>query len=132
MARAERGGFTVRIWPRQDTTDAQALQFLRNLEDYFEARDLQAQGTQLIWQVSSCARALTETDAVNLLDWLAQDLLVSEVQLSLKGRTGAAVEPVLLRVDDPVTVALSSLYRLRRLPASMYLQILRGAPDADH
>lgn len=132
MARAERGGFTVRIWPRRDVTDAQALQFLRNLEDYFEARSLQAQGTQLIWQVSSCARDLSETDAVNLLDWLAQDLLVSEAQLSLQGRTGAAVGPVLLRVHGPAISALSSLYRLRRLSASMYLQILRGAPDAGH
>jgi hypothetical protein len=101
------------------------------LEDYGDERDLVLVGTQLLWTVSSAERSLTETDQVELLDWLIDQPLVGEVVLMpLTGRLdGAASEAdgfVNLRRSDLCTVALTLLYRCRRLKPAMYLQVLGG------
>ena len=82
MARAEpRLGFSVRIELRPGMTEREARRLLHALQEYFCAHGLVAEGTQLQWLVYSHERSLSQTDQVDLLDWLVDQPGVSEVLL---------------------------------------------------
>jgi hypothetical protein len=124
-------GFSVRIIPCAGATEAMVRRFCHALEDYGDERELVLAGTQLLWTASSAERSLTETDQVELLDWLIDQPLVGEVALMpLTGRlvrTAAEADGfVRLRRSDLCTVGLTLLYRSRRLTPAMYLQVLGG------
>jgi hypothetical protein len=124
MAKPERRlGFSVRIIPCAGATEAMVRRFCHALEDYGDERELVLAGTQLLWTASSAERSLTETDQVELLDWLIDQPLVGEVVLMPASEADGFVR---LRRSDLCTVGLTLLYRSRRLTPAMYLQVLGG------
>lgn len=132
MVRSEpKLGFSVRIEPRPGLTEREGRRLLQALEEYFEAHGLAAEGTQLQWLVYSDERSLSETDQVDLLDWLVDQPGVSEVLLmpltARRDRPGALRDGFLaLRTSELCTVGLTLLYRCRRLTPALYLQVLGG------
>ena len=105
--------------------------FMRRMEDYLDARDLQCDGAPLRAVIWSPDHSLSATDQVELLDWLIDDAAVCTASVSPLMRHSA--EPasfadgyVLVRAADTAIAALSLLYRARRVSAELYLQILGG------
>jgi len=124
-------GFTVWIEPRTGMSPAAQAEFLRRMEDYLDARDLQCDGAPLRAVIWSPDHGLSATDQVELLDWLIADAAVCTASVSPLMRHSA--EPasiadgyVLVRAADTAIAALSLLYRARRVSAELYLQILGG------
>ena len=122
-------GFTVWIEPRTGMAPAAQAAFMRRMEDYLDARDLQFDGAPLRGVMWSPERSLSATDQVELLDWLIDDSAVCTASVSPLARhpTGPASCAdgyVLVRAADTANVALSLPYRARRVSAELYLQIL--------
>lgn len=124
-------GFTVWIEPRTGMSPAAQAAFMRRMEDYLDARDLQCDGAPLRAVIWSPDHGLSATDQVELLDWLIADAAVCTASVSPLMRHSA--EPasiadgyVLVRAADTAIAALSLLYRARRVSAELYLQILGG------
>lgn len=132
MAKADsRLGFSVRLEPRPGLTEREGRRLLQALQEYFEAHGLAADGTQLQWLVYSGVRSLSQADQVDLLDWLVDLPGLSEVLLmpltARLDRPGSLQDGfVALRTSELSTVALTLLYRCRRLTPALYLQVLGG------
>jgi YggL 50S ribosome-binding protein len=132
MVRREvRLSFSVRIVSAPGLSEAMSRRFLREWEDHVDEHGLVLEGTQLLWRVSSAERSLSADDQVDLLAWLADQPLVSEVRMSALCQSGdvfAQLEAgyAVLRTGDPCTPALTLLHRQRRLTAPMVLQALGG------
>lgn len=124
-------GFTVWIEPRTGMAPAAQAAFMRRMEDYLDARDLQFDGAPLRAVIWSPERSLSATDQVELLDWLIDDAAVCTASVSpltrhSTGPASCADGYVLVRAADTAIAALSLLYRERRVSAELYLQILGG------
>lgn len=124
-------GFTIRIEPCPGLPPALHAAFERRLEKYLAERELQMNGGPLCALIWSGERSLTATDQVDLLNWLVSQPLVRSVILSPLDRRldrMADRDAGAIRVDilDTTLIALSLLYRTRRIGAELYLQILGG------
>ena len=124
-------GFTVWIEPRTGMSPAAQAAFLRRMEDYLDARDLQCDGAPLRAVIWSPDDSLSSTDQGELLDWLIDDAAVCTASVSPLMRHSAELASiadgyVLVRAADTAIAALSLLYRARRVSAELYLQILGG------
>lgn len=75
-------GFTVWIEPRTGIAPAAQAAFMRRMEDYLDARDLQFDGAPLRAVIWSPERSLSATDQVELLDWLIDDAAVCTASVS--------------------------------------------------
>jgi uncharacterized protein YggL (DUF469 family) len=129
--RSQHLGFTVWIEARPRVTAAEQNAFMRRLQDYAEAHDLQLGGGPLAALVFADDRSLTATDQVDLLDWLIDDPLVMAVAVSplsprLEQPAGREAGYLSVRATDLTLIGLALLYRNRSLPAELYLQLLGG------
>ncbi len=123
-------GFAVLIQPYPGITLYELRSLERRIEDYAQAHDLQLEGHQLSYAISSRDRSLTASDQVELADWLSSQPGISALRLTplseepdrLAGDDGFLLMPVC----DTVTIGLKLLYRARRISAELYLQILGG------
>jgi hypothetical protein len=97
------------------------------LEDYAEDHDLDIHGTQLKFAVQAQGRTATAEDQVALLDWLVNRPGLRRVRLGAMRRPGAEQGGHLdVATGDMAVIAVTMLYRLGRLHAEQYLQILGG------
>ena len=130
-------GFAVLILPYPGFTLQEMRELERRIEDYAEAHELQLEGHQLTFAVSSGERSLSATDQVDLVDWLTAQPGISALRLSpLRDRADLASSEdegfLIVRTCDAVTIRLMLLYRSRRISAEMYLQILGGFVRSVH
>jgi hypothetical protein len=99
----------------------------RAIEDYAEEHELDVSGTQLRFSVQATGRPTTAEDQVALLDWLVDRLDVRRVRLGALRKTAAEHGFYLqLASGDMTVIGVTLLYRLGRLKAEQYLQILGG------
>ena len=99
----------------------------RAIEDYAEAHDLEMSGTQLRFLVQALGRPTTAEDQVALLDWLVDRPGLRRVRVGTLHST-AAGQGCYLQVasGDMAVIGVTLLYRLGRLKAEQYLEILGG------
>jgi hypothetical protein len=124
-------GFTLWIDHRPGLSIAAETEFSRRLEDYLTERELLMNGGPLRALIWSAERSLSATDQVDLLDWLIDDPVVRAVSLSPLSRRldrPADRDAGALRAGatDLTLIALTLLYRSRRVSAEQYLRILGG------
>lgn len=102
------------------------------IEDYAEAHDLEMSGTQLRFLVKALGRPTTAEDQVALLDWLVDRPALRRVRVSAL-RSAAASQGGYLQVasGDMAVIGVTLLYRLGRLRAEQYLEILGGFVQPD-
>ncbi len=132
MTRAERRtevalGFTVELDAAPGTPMARVRDLERAIEDYADAHDLDIVGTQLRLEVQANGRPMTADDQVALLDWLVDRPGLRRVRIGALRRLGAGQGGHLdVAAGDMAVIAVTMLYRLGRLRAEQYLQILGG------
>ena len=124
-------GFTLRILARPGLGPAAEEAFADRLEAYMSEHELFTRGGPLCCVVWCPERSLTATDQVDLIDWLAGDLVPVTVLLSPLSTVldrPAPSEDGCVRVDgsDLTLIPLTWLYRCRRISAELFLQILGG------
>lgn len=104
----------------------------RAIEDYAEAHDLEMSGTQLRFLVQALGRPTTAEDQVALLDWLVDRPGLRRVRVGALGRAAAGQGGYLqVASGDMAVIGVTLLYRLGRLRAEQYLEILGGFVWAD-
>lgn len=122
-------GFSVRIEVVPGLSPAQLRQIHRHLEDHAEANELVLEGHHHAYFVRGATRGLTCTDQVDLANLLFD---VPGVHGAVLGPLAASPEDereaafIRIGVMDLTTVAATMLYRLGRVSAELYLQILGG------
>lgn len=132
MTRAERTtevalGFTVELDAAPGTPMAKVRDLERAIEDYADAQDLDIVGTQLRLEVQARGRPVTADDQVALLDWLVDRPGLRRVRIGALRRPSAGQGGHLdVAAGDMAVIAITMLYRLGRLRAEQYLQILGG------
>ncbi|KPF60035.1 hypothetical protein D621_02840 [beta proteobacterium AAP51] len=132
MARAERRaegpvGFSVELDAAPGATMARIRDLERAIEDYAEAHDLDISGTQLRLDVRAKGRLMTADDQVALLDWLVDRPGLRRIRLgALSGDGGVQAGYLQVASGDMAVMGVTLLYRLGRLKAEQYLQILGG------
>ena len=124
-------GFTAWIQPRPGLHPSAESAFARRLEDYLAERNLSMTGGPLCLVLWSDERSLSAIDQVDFIEWLVNDPIVPTVVLSpLSERTDAAADRRAgwLRADvmDVNLIPVTWLYRIHRISADQYLQILGG------
>ena len=124
-------GFTAWIQPRPGLYPSAESAFARRLEDYLAERNLSMTGGPLCLVLWSDERSLSAIDQVDFIEWLVNDPIVPTVVLSpLNERTDAVADRRAgwLRVDvmDMNLIPVTWLYRIHRISADQYLQILGG------
>jgi len=119
--------FIVELDAAPCTPLARVRDLERALEDYAEDHDLDINGTQLKFAVQAQGRSVTAEDQVALLDWLVDRPGLRRVRLGAMRRPGAEKGGHLdVATGDMAVIAATMLYRLGRLHAEQYLQILGG------
>ncbi len=119
--------FVVELDAAPCTPLARVRDLERALEDYAEDHDLDINGTQLKFAVQAQGRSVTAEDQVTLLDWLVDRPGLRRVRLGAMHRPGAEQGGHLdIATGDMAVIAATMLYRLGRLHAEQYLQILGG------
>jgi hypothetical protein len=99
----------------------------RAIEDYAETHELDVSGTQLRFSVQAVGRPTTAEDQVVLLDWLVDRPGLRRVRLGPLRRAAADQGAYLqLASGDMAVIGVTLLYRLGRLKAEQYLEILGG------
>ncbi len=132
MTRAEAASgistvFVVELDAAPCTPLARIRDLERALEDYAEDHDLEINGTKLKFAVQARGRSVTAEDQVALLDWLVDRPGLRRVRLGATHRPGAEQDGHLdVATGDMAVIAATMLYRLGRLHAEQYLQILGG------
>ena len=124
-------GFTAWIQPRPGLHPSVESAFVRRLEDYLSERSLSMTGGPLCLVLWSQERSLSATDQVDFIEWLVNDPIVPTVVLSpLSERTDVVADRGAgwLRADvmDMNLIPVTWLYRIHRISAEQYLQILGG------
>lgn len=124
-------GFTAWIQPRSGLHPSAEFAFSRRLEDYLAERNLSMTGGPLCLVLWSKERSLSAIDQVDFIDWLVNDPIVPTVGLSpLNERTDVVADRRAgwLRADvmDINLIPVTWLYRIHRISADQYLQILGG------
>jgi hypothetical protein len=124
-------GFTAWIQPRPGLHPSVESAFVRRLEDYLSERNLSMTGGPLCLVLWSEERSLSATDQVDFIEWLINDPIVPTVVLSpLSERTDVVADrrAGCLRTDvmDMNLIPVTWLYRIHRISADQYLQILGG------
>lgn len=124
-------GFTAWIQPRPGLHPSAESAFARRLEDYLSERSLSMTGGPLCLVLRSDERSLSAIDQVDFIEWLVNDPIVPTVVLSpLNERTDAVADRRAgwLRADvmDMNLIPVTWLYRIHRISADQYLQILGG------
>lgn len=124
-------GFTAWIQPRPGLHPSVESAFARRLEDYLSERSLSMTGGPLCLVLWSQDRSLSATDQVDFIEWLVNDPIVPTVVLSpLSERTDVVADRGAgwLRADvmDMNLIPVTWLYRIHRISADQYLQILGG------
>lgn len=125
---AEAGAaFTLELDAAPGTPTSRVRELERAIEDYAEVHDLDMSGTQLRFCVKAVGRPTTAADQVALLDWLVDRPGLRRVRLGSLRRTAADQGAYLqLASGDMAVIGVTLLYRLGRLKAEEYLQILGG------
>ena len=125
-------GFTVEMDAAPGTPMARVRDLERAIEDYAEAHDLDVVGTQLRLDVQAHGRPTTAEDQVALLDWLVDQPGLRRIRLGALGRDRHRPAGYLqVAFGDMAVIGVTLLYRLGRLKAEQYLQILGGFVRAD-
>jgi hypothetical protein len=122
-------GFSLRLEVVPGLSLAQLRRIGRRLEDHAEANELVLEGDHYLYFVRGATRGLTCTDQVDLANLLFD---VPGVQCAVLGplveEPEDEREAAFVRVGalDMATIAATMLYRLGRVSAELYLQILGG------
>jgi hypothetical protein len=124
-------GFTAWIQPRPGLHPSAESAFARRLEDYLSERNLSMTGGPLCLVLWSEERNLSAIDQVDFIEWLVNDPIVPTVVLSpLNEHTDGVADRSAgwLRADvmDVNLIPVTWLYRIHRISADQYLQILGG------
>lgn len=124
-------GFTAWLQPRPGLHPSAESAFARRLEDYLSERSLSMTGGPLCLVLWSGERSLSAIDQVDFIEWLVNDPIVPTVVLSpLNECTDVVADRGVgwLRADvmDINLIPVSWLYRIHRISADQYLQILGG------
>lgn len=136
MARSDRGpqaaaGFSVELDFSPVARLSQVRELEREIEDYADAHDLLIYGTQQRLTVHAQNRPATVEDQVALIDWLVDRPGLSRVRVSpLKAEVAQGGDEkggyVQVASGDLAVIGVTLLYRLGRLKADQYLQLLGG------
>jgi hypothetical protein len=132
MTRAEAASgnstvFVVELDAAPGTPLARVRDLERALEEYAEDHDLEINGAQLKFAVQAQGRSATAEDQVALLDFLVDRPGLRRVRLGALRWPGAGQgSHVDVATGDMAVIAVTMLYRLGRLRAEQYLQILGG------
>lgn len=119
--------FTLELDAAPNTPSSRVRDLERAIEDYAEARELDVSGTQLRYCVHAVGRPTTAEDQVALVDWLVDRPGLRRVRLGALRRTPAEHGAYLqLASGDMAVIGVTLLYRLGRLKAEQYLQLLGG------
>ncbi len=124
-------GFTLWVTPRPGLTDGEQGEYQRRLEDYIHGQDVFMRGDHLRGVIWSPERSMTAEDQVTLINWLIDDPAVSMFSLS---PLNATLDDFALRDEgyldvqpwDLGLIGLTVVYRMGRVDAKTYLQILGG------
>jgi hypothetical protein len=119
--------FTLELDAAPGTPLSRVRDLERAIEDYADAHDLDMSGTQLRFLVQALGRPTTAEDQVALLDWLVDRPGLRRVRVGALRRS-AAGQGAHLQVasGDMAVIGVTLLYRLGRLNAEQYLEILGG------
>ena len=119
--------FTLELDAAPGTPLSRVRDLVRAIEDYAEAHDLEMSGTQLRFLVQALGRPTTADDQVALLDWLVDRPGLRRIRVGALRRS-AATQGAYLQVasGDMAVIGVTLLYRLGRLKAEQYLEILGG------
>ncbi|KPF45254.1 hypothetical protein D621_18095 [beta proteobacterium AAP51] len=99
----------------------------RAIVDYAEAHELEMSGMQLRFSVQAVGRPTTAEDQVALLDWLIDRPGWRRVRVgALRGPSASHGAHLQVNSGDMALIGVTLLYRLGRLKAEQYLQILGG------
>lgn len=123
--------FTLWVTPRPGLTETEQAAYQRRLEDYIQGQDIFMRGDHLRGVLWSPERSMTAEDQVTLINWLIDDPAVSMFSLSPLNDT---VDDYALREEgyldvqpwDLGLIGLTVVYRMGRVDAKTYLQILGG------
>lgn len=119
--------FTLELDAAPGTPLSRVRDLERAIEDYAEAYDLEMRGTQLRFLVQALGRPTTAEDQVALMDWLVDRPGLRRIRVGALRRTAAGHGAYLqVASGDMAVIGVTLLYRLGRLTAEQYLQILGG------
>jgi hypothetical protein len=119
--------FTLELDAAPGTPLSRVRDLERAIEDYAEAHDLEMSGTQLRFLVQALGRPTTAEDQVALLDWLVDRPGLRRVRVGALRRAAAGQGGYLqVASGDMAVIGVTLLYRLGRLKAEHYLEILGG------
>ncbi len=119
--------FTVELDAAPGTPLSRVRDLERAIEDYAEAHDLEMSGTQLRFLVQALGRPTTAEDQVALMDWLVDRPGLRRIRVGALRRTAAGHGAYLqMASGDMAVIGVTLLYRLGRLKAEQYLEILGG------
>jgi hypothetical protein len=119
--------FALELVAATSTPMSRVRDLERAIEDYAAEHELDVSGTQLRFSVQALGRPTTAEDQVALLDWLVDRPDLRRVRLGALGRTAAEKGAYIqLASGDMAVIGVTLLYRLGRLKAEQYLQILGG------
>jgi hypothetical protein len=119
--------FTVELDAASGTPLARVRDLEQAVEDYADDHDLAISGTQLRYDVQAQGRNTTAADQVALLDWLVDQPTLRRVRLGTLAKVGNGPGSYLeVATGDMAVIGVTLLYRLGRLRAEQYLQILGG------
>ena len=119
--------FTLELDAAPGTPLSRVRDLERAIEDYAEAHDLEMSGAQLRFLVQALGRPTTAEDQVALLDWLVDRPGLRRVRVGALRRAAAGQGGYLqVASGDMAVIGVTLLYRLGRLKAEQYLEILGG------
>ncbi len=119
--------FTLELDAAPGTPLSRVRDLERDIEDYAEAHELEMSGTHLRFLVQALGRPTTAEDQVALLDWLVDRPGLRRVRVGALRRAAAGQGGYLqVASGDMAVIGVTLLYRLGRLRAEQYLEILGG------
>jgi hypothetical protein len=131
-----RKAFAVRLRPSPLISAGERKALERELLDQVEAMGFELNGEFPAFQVCAPGRGLTADEQVAMLDWLIDRPGLVALTMDLPGWARAQGEGCVIEVPvgDLGLIGLTMLYRMRRISAPLYLQILGGfaCPTAVH
>jgi hypothetical protein len=113
-------------------TRKQEEDFERQLTEYLAAREMVAEGTQLRMDILPIERELTVQDLADLACWFMEQPSIGAIHLRLIGLLAVSASSPWATASrsDLALVPLVQLYRMGRLRAAAFFEVLRSVqPD---